>query len=568
MEEKVLIHHGIKGQHWGKRNGPPYPLGYSAHTSEQKKKNSKGDLDNYGLGKKPQNTNSAVAIGGGGAIEDDEEKDELQKEKEQINEELIKGALDRNPDYEIPSDFGEFEAELAEVGIDPDKYTSEQLKQLHEHTMVNATLEKLDRELSNDSKRLNRNKDEIINDIDDYDAFSLTVAEDLGNTGLSKDQMKKAYSEFQKRHGLSDHADEKINSTLKKLDSVMDDDAKRLNKKKEDIKNGIEDYKDFKVVVAEDLGVTDLTENQLRKAYAKFQTDKADSYSKQANRTAKLNREESIHIEKGFKTFADSERNESKTNVDQKGLSRLSKNYNRSTANEKLDDKYSAKGDMSYLYPKANKIDKIKNRQERTSYLASLTKGEQKPNTLANRLTYMMNSGKQNVASSVKSFKDFTKAVNNYLGDIPNDVNLREAYDEFKKNLRHSDENQNELILIHHGIDGQKWGQRNGPPYPLSRQKNRPKKRSVVYEARSLDDDELKARVGRLDQEKRYIELVTDPAFDTRPFVIKLISKWGNQYIENATKKTAEKGAQLTADFLYDYTKAKINQSKNKNKAE
>lgn len=25
-----------------------------------------------------------------------------------------------------------------------------------------------------------------------------------------------------------------------------------------------------------------------------------------------------------------------------------------------------------------------------------------------------------------------------------------------------------ELYLVHHGIDGQKWGQRNGPPYPLS----------------------------------------------------------------------------------------------------
>jgi len=27
----------------------------------------------------------------------------------------------------------------------------------------------------------------------------------------------------------------------------------------------------------------------------------------------------------------------------------------------------------------------------------------------------------------------------------------------------------NEIYLVHHGIDGQKWGQRNGPPYPLLR---------------------------------------------------------------------------------------------------
>lgn len=40
-----LTHHGIKGMHWGKRNGPPYPLGYSSHTAEQKRKNPKALLD-------------------------------------------------------------------------------------------------------------------------------------------------------------------------------------------------------------------------------------------------------------------------------------------------------------------------------------------------------------------------------------------------------------------------------------------------------------------------------------------------------------------------------------------
>ena len=36
-----------------------------------------------------------------------------------------------------------------------------------------------------------------------------------------------------------------------------------------------------------------------------------------------------------------------------------------------------------------------------------------------------------------------------------------------------NDENIEALseILEHHGIDGQKWGVRNGPPYPLERKK-------------------------------------------------------------------------------------------------
>ena len=32
-----LYHHGIKGQRWGKRNGPPYPLDAEDRSAEEKK---------------------------------------------------------------------------------------------------------------------------------------------------------------------------------------------------------------------------------------------------------------------------------------------------------------------------------------------------------------------------------------------------------------------------------------------------------------------------------------------------------------------------------------------------
>lgn len=37
-----LYHHGIKGQKWGDKNGPPYPLGASNHSSTEKKQGSRG----------------------------------------------------------------------------------------------------------------------------------------------------------------------------------------------------------------------------------------------------------------------------------------------------------------------------------------------------------------------------------------------------------------------------------------------------------------------------------------------------------------------------------------------
>lgn len=46
-ESNYLSHHGIKGQVWGKRNGPPYPLKPSAHSAKERNLNPsfKGILD-------------------------------------------------------------------------------------------------------------------------------------------------------------------------------------------------------------------------------------------------------------------------------------------------------------------------------------------------------------------------------------------------------------------------------------------------------------------------------------------------------------------------------------------
>ena len=378
MEEKVLIHHGIQGQHWGRRNGPPYPLGYSAHTAEQKKKNPKGVLDNYGLGKKPKNTNSAmISGGGGGAIEEDEdkEKDELQEEKKTIKEELVNGALNRNPDYEIPKDFGEFKAELVEVGIDPSKYTKEQLKELHDETIAVATSEKLYRELEKDSAR-----------VKDY-------------FGKSKEQHM-----------------------------------------------SMEDLSDFKVSVMEFLG-EELTDEQYRKAYSKYQEKHSNSYEKQKKRSDKLS-------------------NQEKRNS----------------------------GDLNKEHDDARK----KNRK-------------------------------------------------------------------FKSSVNHSEENQNGLVLIHHGIDGQRWGHRNGPPYPLSRQKNkRPKKRNVKEEARMLSDEELKTRTNRLNLEKNYINAVMDPAFDTRGYVVRLLEENAKRAVETGATNLSVGIGKKVANQVLNSIEAELKKAKEK----
>ena len=41
LPSDILVHHGIKGQKWGQRNGPPYPLTASSYSSAEKHARSK-----------------------------------------------------------------------------------------------------------------------------------------------------------------------------------------------------------------------------------------------------------------------------------------------------------------------------------------------------------------------------------------------------------------------------------------------------------------------------------------------------------------------------------------------
>jgi len=45
MYGKVLIHHGIDGQKWGERNGPPYPLAVDQHSAGEQRSNDFSKMD-------------------------------------------------------------------------------------------------------------------------------------------------------------------------------------------------------------------------------------------------------------------------------------------------------------------------------------------------------------------------------------------------------------------------------------------------------------------------------------------------------------------------------------------
>lgn len=69
---EFLEHHGIDGQKWGHRNGPPYPLAFSKHSKAEKKAMRSGDSTVYGKKKKVKKSKETTHLRDYTRMTDDE----------------------------------------------------------------------------------------------------------------------------------------------------------------------------------------------------------------------------------------------------------------------------------------------------------------------------------------------------------------------------------------------------------------------------------------------------------------------------------------------------------------
>lgn len=104
-----------------------------------------------------------------------------------------------------------------------------------------------------------------------------------------------------------------------------------------------------------------------------------------------------------------------------------------------------------------------------------------------------------------------------------------------------NDENVEALseILEHHGIDGQKWGVRNGPPYPLERGKGKrasvkEKARIILRDADDLTLDELRYLVSKLELEEKLTRMSADEKKQGKSYVTKGLEKFGDTIVSVA----------------------------------
>ena len=106
--EVFLAHHGILGQKWGRKNGPPYPLGASDHSASEKKagwrsslssNNRPGDLggasnlrhDRIKIGRVKKTPSKTIKNGKDNSPSDDEMRSYIQKKNLEKTYRKMKG---------------------------------------------------------------------------------------------------------------------------------------------------------------------------------------------------------------------------------------------------------------------------------------------------------------------------------------------------------------------------------------------------------------------------------------------------------------------------------------------
>lgn len=124
--------------------------------------------------------------------------------------------------------------------------------------------------------------------------------------------------------------------------------------------------------------------------------------------------------------------------------------------------------------------------------------------------------------------------------------------------------------LYHHGIEGQRWGKRNGPPYPLNssaksfterraakkaakKNAEQEKTKTARQRAKELSDDELRAQIARLKLEDEYINYTKK----VNPEKVKS----GEKFVKDLCDSTTKSFADLLGQVIKEYGARTINKA-------
>ena len=96
-------------------------------------------------------------------------------------------------------------------------------------------------------------------------------------------------------------------------------------------------------------------------------------------------------------------------------------------------------------------------------------------------------------------------------------------------------------VISHHGVEGQQWGVKNGPPYPIDKNsspKRSKDKKELASRAREMTTQELRDALDRLNLEKRYVSELYVPG--AKDYISAKLRKYGDQTLDTLAKEATK----------------------------
>ena len=553
--KNYLAHHGVAGQKWGQRHGPPYPLSRDpanakrAQADHKKNKTSTKTSSNsprVSRGTTPSNMQVHVMKG---IISDRKYRKELAKKQKQeqeeyekaqraekaaavkrrkyLEKEAKKGRLTRDEQEEytelVWSDKRQAEAEAARQQAQQEKYKNAMQLVSSAAVMTQKValaaerigyaknaLSMLSEKQKDRNQALKIRKMELDTDIakTKINAEKDVRKEEVKQKGYL-DQKELDYELKKKKDDISNNNKNKDYS--KRVDTKWNDKGWRTNKKMWSTNATEGSYTTYDKDKKEwSINKDSIDKNSL------FTVSKDKDYSKRLNTKDKSLQGRnkwttpkklwSTNATEGSYTTYSKDKKEwsiNKDSIDKNSLFTVSKDKKYTTWNDvdigaknkdgtyKYNDVISDyRRSQSYQKTMKTKLSSAYSDYTKSKYVsyADLQPSIKSIKVSESSLNRIKEAQQRRTRmEEISRQKAMTQALQR---DFLNSKGNKKAYYSMKYPMGHSmflsPEEQMLLYLAHHGVAGQKWGQRHGPPYPLSRNPANAKRARVDYKQNSV----------------------------------------------------------------------------------
>ena len=487
--KNYLAHHGVAGQKWGQRHGPPYPLSRDpanakrAQADHKKNKTaSKTSTNSVRVSKGSSPSNRQVHVMKG-IVADRKYRKELAKKQKQEQEEYEEAQRAEKAAAVKRRKYLEKEAKKGRLTRAEQEEYTELMWGDKRQAEAEAAKQQAQQEKYQNTMKL----------VSSAAVMTQKVAMAAERIGYAKNALS-MLSEKQKDRNQA--------LKIKKMELDTDIAKTKINAekdvRKEEVKQkGYLDQKelDYEYKKKKD----DISNNNENKDYNKEYSKMVDTHDKNLNKWTtpkklwpKSSRDDS------YKTH-DKDKNEwsiNKDSIDKNSLFTVSKDKKYTTWNDvdigaKNKDGSYKYNDVISDYRRSQSYQKTMKTKLSSAY-ADYTKSKYvsysdlKPSVKSIKVSESSLNRIKEAQQRRTRMEEISrqKAITQSLQrDFLNSKANKKAYYSMRHSMFLTPEEQMLLYLAHHGVAGQKWGQRHGPPYPLSRNPANAKKARVDYKS-------------------------------------------------------------------------------------